>query len=635
MMKQRFFIEIIKNAGGYACKVYQNGRELWALESLDLGPQTTIPIKGSSYSLQALINALIGRQPEFLKTVYDERGQLTLGRFLAEQIQLDRLLESVQSEGPKELRIVAEDEHMARLPWVLLVDRSRHFLSTTGWSIHLSTTRHVEDEELPPAPRLLVVAPQPEGKGTGAKEHLLALQETLMQVDSRFNWNGDRLRVVEKWETFQKQIEIFKPDLLYFYGHGGSDGNSSKLLFASGPQKVKKYVSMAELGVCLQKSGHPPLVAYLNCCKGDAGGWLGAGKQLGSIFPAVLSNRTVAKVSAAQAQGLAFWRSVIVEGQAPHRAVAAIRQELGGLKLSLSDTRWMTPVLHCRYDQWHSNPPEPLSRKIHDPHWHLRLDRVDQFSKVFFLSTQMLQEGKPKATAFLWHGAEGQGVNLFHDRLTVELVERMSQVQVLTIELDWPLEFGNRNVSFEAMINEAFDTQTLDHLPGEIRARSRGARGQTLVYLKHQPITSPKVLPVEIVAYYMEWLHLHFIPQLPENTFALVGISFITDKAKALEKALSKNRIHEVRYESMAIQVLEPLERLKKRHLLDFLQTHNIRLPPRFEDKILEQILNETQGHYDLTLDALKQKVAQAWDYAEEIEEGEGEVGSGDDEEEW
>jgi hypothetical protein len=82
----------------------------------------------------------------------------------------------------------------------------------------------------------------------------------------------------------------------------------------------------------------------------------------------------------------------------------------------------MTPVFHCHYDQWKANHPKPASRLERDPHWSLKLDRVRQFGQVFYQTSQMLQEHKPRSLAYIWYGQEGQGVDLFHKRLKFELM---------------------------------------------------------------------------------------------------------------------------------------------------------------------------------------------------------------------
>jgi hypothetical protein len=50
----------------------------------------------------------------------------------------------------------------------------------------------------------------------------------------------------------------------------------------------------------------------------------------------------------------------------------------------------------------------------------------------------------------------------------------------------------------------------------------------------------------------------------------------------------------------MSYDLLDEMEHLAKKDLLDFLKTHNIKLPQSRQDKVLEAILKETGGHYEI-----------------------------------
>jgi CHAT domain len=376
------------------------------LTNLQLGPQSTVDIKGQAYTLAALVQALIGYQPDDLQMVYDERGQLQVGRYLYTQIfgVLDATERRRLRDTSVDARIVTEDEHLARLPWALLVDESV-FLSTVGWSVALSHTLPHEDYELPPSPRLLVIAPQPVGVGdTKADWHLEAL-ETLLGGADPLHVRGQHLRVVETWEAFTQAVTAFRPHVVYYYGHGIGNPQTSRLVFASAQGNSRLDKPIADMAACLrQQPDGPPLLVYLNCCQGDAGGLLGAGRVLGEQVPAVITNRTIARIDAAHGQGIALWRSILLDGAPPHTAVAKMHRNLIAMGLSFSNERWMTPVLHGHYSTWRANPPRPRSRLEYDPHWRLKFDRVKQFGQVYYLTTQMLRERRPRSLAYVWYG---------------------------------------------------------------------------------------------------------------------------------------------------------------------------------------------------------------------------------------
>jgi len=120
-----------------------------------------------------------------------------------------------------------------------------------------------------------VIVPQPAGvRDTEAKAHLHELEEMLSQADHHF-YQGKHLHVVRTWEEFQTQVMKQHYDLLYYYGHGISDIHHSRLVFASGKTNVRKDVPVADLATFLRQTpGGPPLLAYVNCCGGDAGAYL-------------------------------------------------------------------------------------------------------------------------------------------------------------------------------------------------------------------------------------------------------------------------------------------------------------------------------------------------------------------------
>ncbi|MCP4515069.1 MAG: hypothetical protein GY824_07575, partial [Delftia sp.] len=190
---------------------------------------------------------------------------------------------------------------------------------------------------------------------------------------------GDHLRVAHTWDEFRRLLAQFQPHIIYYYGHGKGDRHRSRLLFATDQgQPVEKPI--ADLAQCLREAEPRPLLAYLNCCSGDAGGFLGAGWQLGAFIPAVITNRAPARIDAAQAQALALWQGILLDGQPPHAALARVRAELPEMDLSFGDPRWLTPVIHCHYAGWQSTPPQRVNPLEHDPYWHLKLDRVSQFA---------------------------------------------------------------------------------------------------------------------------------------------------------------------------------------------------------------------------------------------------------------
>jgi hypothetical protein len=130
----RYFVEIDRHDGRYQGRLHQgdltNARPL---PNLQLGPSAEVIIKATPYPLGNLVQALIRYQQDDLRIAYDERGQLEIGRYLYTQIfgAMEPAERQRLREVQVDVRIVTEDEHVARLPWVLLADGSV-FLSTVG-----------------------------------------------------------------------------------------------------------------------------------------------------------------------------------------------------------------------------------------------------------------------------------------------------------------------------------------------------------------------------------------------------------------------------------------------------------------------------------------------------------------------
>ncbi|MFO1429397.1 MAG: hypothetical protein U1F76_04540 [Candidatus Competibacteraceae bacterium] len=622
-----YFLEIYNNSDHYKGCIHQDDvSSAYPLPQIELGPGAQITIKGKSYILNELIQAIITFKYTDLETVFDERGQLELGQYLYKQT-LGRRWQNA-SDLPREsdiqLHILSENEHILRLPWVLLACGG-NFLSVSGWSVILGNSHPTTDCELPPSPHLLVVMPQPANiRDTEARIHLEELEEMLSQADHHF-YQGKHLHVVRTWEEFQAQVVKQHFDLLYYYGHGIGDKDRSRLVFAADKTQVRKDVPIVDLATCLRQApGGPPLLAYINCCRGDAGGLLGAGRQLLNLIPVVLTNRTVATIDAARRQAMDFWKAILLEGIPPHAAVAGMYSRLGNMGLSLKDVRWMTPVLHSRYRNWKANPPRPRNRLDQSPHWRLKLNRVRQFSQVAYQTGQMLRERKPRSLVYVWYGQKGQGMDLFHQRLAVELWDVLHGVYLYEIRPRWPDDLHNPHRSFEDMLLEAFDVDLLDHIPGRIRTQTQGESGRRiLVYIRHQPLLPDEPIKPPVLRKYLEWWDYNGIPLLHQeiDAFGLLGISFEVRNPPKFLEVLEKN-MDGLELRHTVLHVLDEMEQLAKKDLREFLDTHRIELPRSRRERILDEILKETGGHYEMTLEALKSLVERAWDLEDENKQG-------------
>lgn len=621
----RYFIEITRTGSDYTASIHQGNPVVASSpRTLAIGPDVVVS-PGQSVCLGQVVDAFVDKHTPALALIHEERSQLDLGHYLYRQLFGE--LHPNQFYRPEDdrvdLRIITDDEYISRLPWNLLAHHGI-FLSATGWSVSLAQRCQVPDCTLPPSPRMLVIAPEPEDgwPRTHAASHLETLEHQLSRYDHHLAL-GSNIQVVTTWEQFRQQLRTFEPQLVYYYGHGIGNRHHSRLLFADNTHNRPVEKPMADVAQCLRALDVPPRIVYLNCYSGDAGGFLGAGWQLGAFIPAVVTNRTATYENAARAQALAFWQSVLVDSLPPHRAMAEMHGKLLDLDLSFSDARWMTPVIYCHYNDWTATPPRRLDPLEHDPHWHLKLDRVGQFATVTFQTRQMLRERRPRALAYTWYGEPGQGIELFHKRLRVELQQDLaSETHFLEVQPEWPMDYFDPDRSFADMLCEAFNVHELRDIPRSIRNTTRGASGRlTLVYVRHQPVRSKHVMDPQLLKRYLEWWDRTFVPLLGDHTYALLTVSFEVNNPPRFRRAmLEQAKLYDLELSRAIFRLLDEMERIGLKDLFDFLQTHNIRLPRTHKDRILQNILEQTSGHYEQTVSALRRLVEHALDMSEELE---------------
>ncbi|MCP4111645.1 MAG: TIR domain-containing protein [Desulfobacteraceae bacterium] len=640
----RYFLEIEKQDTTYNGRIHKgNTDKTWPLNDLKLGPEHTVEIKGQHIQLQSLIRKLADFDGQWLKNQFDDQGQYEFGLHLYSQIFGTLISKEIQPpNGETEIRIITDDDHIARIPWNLLANNSI-FLSNSGWSVSLSHTTSLIDCELPPSPKILIIAPQPTKLNpTNAESHLEELEELLSSADSSHT-RDNKLHITTTRDDFKEFLKNFQPDIIYFYGYGKGDTYNPQLIFADKKNKQTDMPVSDLIHLLKTIPDNPPLLAYINCCQGNADGFNMAGVQLEKLVTAVVFNRTAtdagthreALISAAQAQGAAFWKNILLKGMPPHKAVSQIRNQMPGkLDISPGNTRCITPVLHCHYSQWTSHLSKPPPRLERDPHWRLKLDRVNQFSQIFFQTHQMFKERKPRALSYLWYGEKDQGIELFHKRLTFELQENLNNVIMYEVNPEWPTDMYDPHQSFTDMIKQAFQITHFEHLAARIRTHTRSVAGrQTLVYVRHRPVTSSYIFHPKYIKTYLEWWNLYFLPRLPDQTHALLGISYeVTNPAKFRDLLIKKERLNETDLSETVFYILDEMEKINRKDLFDFLKTHNIQLPPDLRDGILEKILQKTRGNYERVLDELKELERRAWRLRKEAEKAEQEKIQGEDE---
>ncbi len=227
----------------------------------------------------------------------------------------------------------------------------------------------------------------------------------------------------------------------------------------------------------------------------------------------------------------------------------------------------------------------------------------------------MLRSAKPKSRAYIWYGEQGQGVDLFHERLERQLEEDLNRTTVVVKRPEWPVAPEVRlHQNFADRLKETFQVNHLEQIPDQLRREVHGVSGQkTLLYVRHIPVPMGGVMTLPIYKRYLEWWDGVFVPLLRAGQFALLGVSFVVDdpvrfRQEALALELNRLPLTHTRF-----RLLDELERLAEEDLLEFLASHNVKLPAGREVPIVQRILEKTKGHYERTIDELKSEIAAAW----------------------
>ena len=164
------------------------------VNGLKLHPQDLFPIRGEQRTLAEPVDILLAYRGDNkladFDFFFDERGQFDLGVYLYQQL-FQRLCAEERTALEKaervDLVVVTRDPDIARLPWVLLV-RDDRFVVTGSWTVALARKASALSQtvELPPSPKVLIVAPNPqtaEFPDTEAESHLEELEASLRGRD--------------------------------------------------------------------------------------------------------------------------------------------------------------------------------------------------------------------------------------------------------------------------------------------------------------------------------------------------------------------------------------------------------------------------------------------------------------------
>lgn len=611
-----YYIEIKKNKDIYQVSIFRNRIKLREFAP-PLHPSAQVELKDVKYSLGDVVRALSESDLDSkINDVLDERGQHELGIYLFD-VTLGQLRENDKADFAydgenTEIRIITQDEFIARLPWVLLTFKDIP-LSLKRYAISITHDRLEHKACLSPIPSLLIVMPNPNThpfEDTFSQSHYEDIEKHLNPVYGGFKHK--KLKFVTTYEAFERTVKEFEPQVIYYYGHGEGNRHSSGLVFCD-INNNPEIKPISDITVLLNQLEKPPVFVYLNCCYGDSGGLLGCGLQLRSKVPAILTNRTIAHIEIAQKQAELILKDVLVNGKEPHKAATAMYSNLSVTGGTTGDIRWMTPVIHCNYTDWAHKPSVRKENPWkYDSFWDVKLDRVKQFGTLHSQTIMMLKYKKPRGLAFLWYGAENSGLQIFHERLKVELPVFLNNYYIKEIKPAWPFEFADPARSYSDMLSQAFSVHNFDDIPDEIRSWTKGKEGiQSLIIIRHQTIIDKTITPARIEDY-LSWWNRYFALRQESSHFFIICFSFLVDSPTKYQKYIDeKTTFKEIDLENLLFWLLDEMGDVDKQDLKRFLRTHNISIPTGGHsiDAILDAIIRESGGEFEATLDLLKRVV--------------------------
>lgn len=607
---KRYCIEIKNNTGIYETRLH-TGDPGQGHTIPNFDPRGELVINGRPVTLDTLTRALRLDDRDLLDCWLDESGQLAVGRYLFENT-LGHLppfiIEKFCNDDNycREIRIISRDPEIISLPWVLLYHNG--FLFLRECSIALAPGKPVGTARLPTRPRMLILAPDPR-EDTLREEHLAELKTCLRECDPALT-SEKHLQVVSTREAYCRALQDFHPHLLYYYGHAEGDLFHVRLWLESDTPGEIDYHPVLGLKSNLEKVRSRerglPLLAYFNCCQGDSGGLCGAGSQLAGLIPAVVTNRTTAWIPCARRQALTFWESLLARGLAPGPACVEVYSRLGEKEFNAREIKWFTPVLHLGYDKWEFE--EDREGEALSPETLLYLDRT-QSHEVLGLSQDMLQNYAPRSFAFCWYGEEGQGLELFHEKLLEEFRRKLpATVEFAPVTPRWPPGINNSHEpgrQFTEMMLETFSDiracESLGDIKEAIRCLTDGASGRTtLVYLRHHvPYAERQMYNPITVRKYLNWLDKVLIPWLPEHQFIVAGLSFEVQDGQKFLQVVQKVKLTTLAFNHTHFRLLPPLSEITLEDIIAFMNIFYQAVSREERLTVAEKIMQDTGGRYE------------------------------------
>ena len=585
----------------------------------DIEPDTVITYANKSFTLSELFENLVDYQnkTKWLSEYFDDSKQLHLGHFLYEQTlgQCEARLPDLGSKV--ELIVITTDPFIQQLPWTILSRDKRSFLIMDDWTINLATKRVNLPITFAEVPSLLVICPEPESRhfpSTQGRLHAEDLQRSLATY-SRALDSPKYFSLAETWDECVQRLQSQHWDMVYFYGHSKGGEHGSQLVFANKDGQAELYSVMA-LAKLLKKS--PPDVLYINACQSGSLSAAGAANQLGECVPALVVNRTDALISDAKKQASVFFHA-LQQYYPPHEALAEAYRTSSA---KMTSTSWMTPLLFQHYVKWTFVDSNTQQLSEHDPNWRLRLDRFDQTAQLRARVSDMMKFKHPLAMFCFWFGGQGQGVELYHDRIPVEIED--GGISVVSRSFRWPECFDDFDCNFEQMILDGLSTDKIRRLDmiHKVLDQHQSSNKKVLLHCRFKTLRLPPHghVYLEHIEEFLFWWNDRMMPILREHKMSVIlAVGYELDKeiptfANDVQEEFEKRPMDD---DFMPL-LLPELPAINDEHVIEFLKlkVKNLRFDDAKQRKRFVQDLlkkNKVEGNYEKTLRILQTVVASAY----------------------
>lgn len=583
--------------------------------------QETCPVtlRGSTTTIKAILGWLDNFEVNNLQQQLDEAGMYAVGEYLYQQT-LGQFPQHHQLPGEEvSLRIISTCPHIHRLPWNMLARDGLplHY----GWHIALAVEPDSRRVEWPALPAVLVVAPEPlfnqQGKrieATYAVEHVQALRQRLVASIPAYD-TPELFQSVTTWAELQRALQTQHFDVLYYYGHGIGDQYASRLLFMANGA-VADLRSFQDVRQALQHAkGGAPGVCYINACFGNSGGRMGAGLQLGAVCAAVVANRTAAVTQTAMQQGQEFLERLLLEVRTPETALQDALTRCGSTS---GDVRWVTPVLHCHYGSWQARrKPERFHLDKQDPHWEHKLDRITQSGELGKRAAFAIENRSPATVCCVWYGCDNVGVDLFHERIPLDLRALRLNVQVAHCRMDWPVTATTYQQTYaECLLAGLRNSATslarapegLEGIPRFLDQLAGQTGKRTLFHLRLKTIAPGTQMSLGKLKEFLEWWQERVVLPIlkPARIQTLMTLGFELPNPAAMPQAFEKNlEPLNDQYQDFSVYLLPQLPLLQRHDLREFIKGFYPDLPRDKANARIDYMMVQGGGNYQKTLDLL------------------------------